>query len=117
VRKYVNKLVNHRQYGFVPGRTIHEVIDLMEAAKTICWDNGQLTHAQVLLLEFAKAYDSLDRDFLMDVLRAKGLPPKILAVIAVMHTNTSVKFMANGYISEQLQVTSGIRLKQSCTTS
>jgi len=36
LRKFVDRLVNRRQYGFVPGRTIHEVIDLLEAAKEVC---------------------------------------------------------------------------------
>jgi hypothetical protein len=85
------------------------VIDLLEAAKETCKNNQQLSRAQVLLLDFAEAYDSLDRMFLLAVLKAKGFPPKILAIIAAMHENTTVKFMANGYISEQLPVTSGIR--------
>jgi hypothetical protein len=109
VRKFVDKLVNTRQYGFVPGRNIHEVIDLLEAAKEVCRERGELSEAQVLLLDFAKAYDSLDRDFLMAVLKAKGFPPKILAIIQAIHVGTTVQFMANGYISEKMQVISGIR--------
>jgi hypothetical protein len=109
LRKFVDRLVNRRQYGFVPGRTIHEVIDLLEAAKEVCSKKGELTQAQVLLLDFAKAYDSLDRDFLMEVLAAKGIPPKTLAIIRAIHTKTTVQFMANGFISERLSVTSGVR--------
>jgi hypothetical protein len=50
------------------------VIDLFEAAKEICRGRGELSQAHVLLLDFAKAYDTLDRDFLLAVLQAKGFP-------------------------------------------
>jgi len=100
VRKFDDRLVNYRQCGFVPGRTIHEVTDLLEAAKEQCRSGGKLSCAQVLLLYFAKAYDSLDRAFLMAVLKAKGFPPKILAIIQAMHEHTTVQFMANGFTSE-----------------
>ncbi|KAE9270712.1 hypothetical protein PR003_g30735, partial [Phytophthora rubi] len=82
---------------------------MFEAAKEICRNNSELSDAQVLLLDFAKAYDSLDRDFLMAVLKAKGLPPKICKIIKSIHDKTSVQFMANGFLSEKMQVTSGIR--------
>jgi ribonuclease HI len=111
LRVFVDRLVNRRQYGFVPGRTIHEVRDLLETAQEVCTKNGELSQAQVLLLDFAKAYDSLDRDYLMEVLAAKGIPPRTLAIIRAIHTQTTVRFMANGFISEPLSVsvTSGIR--------
>ncbi|GMF21500.1 unnamed protein product [Phytophthora fragariaefolia] len=109
VRKFILKLVNRRQCGFVPGRTIHEVIDMLEAAKEICKENGELTEAQVLLLDFAKAYDSLDRDFLMTILNAKGFPPTRCNIIRATHTNTTVQFLANGHLSDKVVVTSGIR--------
>lgn len=109
VRKYIADLVNQRQCGFVPGRTIHEVIDLLEAAKETCKNEDKLSEAQVLLLDFAKAYDSLDRDFLLAILKAKGFPPKFCKFIKATHENTTVQFMANGQLSDKLQVTSGIR--------
>jgi hypothetical protein len=109
VRRYVDRLVNNRQCGFVPGRTIHEVIDLLEAAKERCKNGGDMSSAQVLMLDFAKAYDLLDREFLMAVLKAKGFPPKILAIIHAIHQNTTARFMANGVTSDRLRVTSGIR--------
>ncbi|GMF46368.1 unnamed protein product [Phytophthora fragariaefolia] len=109
VRRYIAELVHSTQFGFVPGRTIHEDIDLLEAAKEQCRRGGELTQAQVLLLDFAKAYDSLDRDFLMAVIKAKGFPPKFCRMIKVMHSGTTVQFMVNGALSEKVVVIGGIR--------
>lgn len=109
VRRHIARLVKETQYGFIPGRTIHEAIDLFEAAKEACSKGEQLEEAQVLLLDFAKAYDSLDRDFLLKVLEAKGFPPKFCRIVRAIHTNTTVRFMANGSLSRAVQVSSGIR--------
>ncbi|KAE8984135.1 hypothetical protein PR001_g23257 [Phytophthora rubi] len=109
VRKHISKLVHETQCGFVPGKTIHEVIDLFEAAKAVCREGKRLTKAQVLLLDFAKAYDSLDRDFLLTVLQKKGFPERFCKIVATIHAGTTVKFMANGQLSRALNITSGIR--------
>ncbi|KAE8910880.1 hypothetical protein PF005_g15599 [Phytophthora fragariae] len=109
VRRSIAELVHNTQFGFIPGRTIHEAIDLFEAAKERCKRGEDLAEAQVLLLDFAKAYDSLDRDFLFAVLKAKGFPAKFCRIIREIHHGTTVQFMANGSLSEKLKVTSGIR--------
>jgi len=109
VRRHITRLVSSRQCGFVPGRTIHEVVDLFEAAKAQCSSDEELSQAQVLMLDFAKAYDSLDRDFLLAMLAAKGFPPKFCHMIRTIHTGTIVKFLANGSVSGELKVTSEIR--------
>ncbi|KAE8997012.1 hypothetical protein PR001_g19701 [Phytophthora rubi] len=109
VRKHITKIVHSTQCGFVPGRTIHEAIDMLEAIKLRCREGKTLSKAQVLLLDFAKAYDSLDRAFLLEVLRRKGFPPKFCRLVEAIHTDTSVRFMANGELSRSVQVTRGIR--------
>ncbi|POM81527.1 Hypothetical protein PHPALM_488 [Phytophthora palmivora] len=109
VRNHISQLVHPTQFGFVPGKTIHEAIDLYEAAKILCGSRPELHGAEVLLLDFAKAYDSLNRSFLLEVLRAKGFPPKFCAMIYAIHEGTAVQFLANGSLSSAVPVTSGIR--------
>nr|CAI72277.1 reverse transcriptase precursor, putative [Phytophthora infestans] len=109
VRVHITKLVHTTQYSFIPGRTIHEAIDLLEASKLATKSMGEYERAQVLLLDFVKAYDSLDREFLHKVLEAKGFPSKFRAIVKATHENTTVKFMANGTLSRAIAVTSGIR--------
>jgi len=109
LRGHLAKLVHTTQFGFVPGRTIHEAIDLFEAAKLAVQEGKDLTDAQVVLLDFAKAYDSLNREFLFRVLRHRGFPPRFLNVVEAIHTGTTVRFMANGATSRKIPVTCGIR--------
>ncbi|KAG2804595.1 hypothetical protein PC118_g5662 [Phytophthora cactorum] len=106
VHKYIRKLVHATQFGL---RMIHDAINILEAAKKAAHNNETLSNAQVLLLDFAKAYDSLDRAYLFKILRAKGFPPLFIRAIQAMHQHTSVKFMANGTLSDSMSVISGIR--------
>lgn len=62
-----------------------------------------------LLLDFAKAYDSLDFKFLYAILRRHDYPDHFVQVIEKLHTGTSVRFVANGTRSHRLKVTRGIR--------
>ncbi|KAG3084880.1 hypothetical protein PI124_g13640 [Phytophthora idaei] len=109
VRQHIEKLVSKTQFGFILGRNIHHAIDLLEAAMAVASESEELTQAQALLLDFAKAYDSLDREFLFEVLAAKGFPPKFIAIVRAIHNRTTVKFMANGGLSRAMDVSSGIR--------
>ncbi|KAF1329563.1 reverse transcriptase, partial [Globisporangium splendens] len=54
-----------------------------------------MSRAIALLLDFAKAYDSLDRSFLAQALQHLGFPLKF--------------FIVNGFLSRKYNVTSGIR--------
>jgi hypothetical protein len=43
------------------------------------------------------------------MLAAKGFPPRICQIVRAIHTCTSVRFLANGNVSDELLVTTGIR--------
>lgn len=64
----LKNVVRDSHSEFVPGRSIHNTIDLALAKKLA--KSGRFSRdVLVLLLDFSKAYDSVDRDFLMEALR------------------------------------------------
>eukprot|EP00644_Phytophthora_capsici_P019374 jgi/Phyca11/51451/gw1.173.9.1 len=65
--------------------------------------------AGILLLDFAKAYDTVDRVFLLEVLRQYGFSEGFVALLERLHTNTVSHFLVNGELSAPLLVQSGIR--------
>ncbi|KAE8980381.1 hypothetical protein PR001_g24290 [Phytophthora rubi] len=65
--------------------------------------------ALALLLDFMKAYDSVDRDFLYDALTWLGFPLDYISAMRGLHGGTRVRFLANGYRSRWVEVTCGIR--------
>ncbi|KAE9004431.1 hypothetical protein PR003_g18561 [Phytophthora rubi] len=62
-------IIHPNQNGFVPFRTIHSTIDLFTAAQAAANADPTMEKALALLLDFCKAYDSVDRAFLYEVLR------------------------------------------------
>jgi hypothetical protein len=67
-------IVHPNQNGFVPLRSIHATIDLLTAAQTEARRNPDFAKALAVLLDFMKAYDSVDREFLYAVLLWLGFP-------------------------------------------
>ncbi|KAE8984448.1 hypothetical protein PR001_g23170 [Phytophthora rubi] len=101
--------IHPNQNGFVPGRTIHETLDLYEAAQRMVIADPDQHDATALLLDFKKAYDSLDRKYMIAVLRSKSYPEKFIRAVEATHEGTTVQFLANGTKSRKIEVTSGIR--------
>lgn len=66
----------------------------------------------VLLLDFRKAYDTVDREFLSETLRLFGFSEQFVDLICRIHSGTSASFVVNGNQSAVLPVRSGIR--QTC---
>jgi hypothetical protein len=100
-------LIAESQGGFVPGRNIHDVIDLFRGAQRHAEETNAGTVA--LLLDIKKAYDSLDREFLLECLTRCGLPQCFVRAIAAAHTDTTARFCVNGALSRPLEMTRGIR--------
>ncbi|KAE8970633.1 hypothetical protein PR002_g27059 [Phytophthora rubi] len=65
--------------------------------------------ALALLLDFRKAYDSVDREFLYEALLWLGFPVDYVTAMRGLHDGTRVRFLANGYRSRWVAVTCGIR--------
>jgi hypothetical protein len=104
--KKLSAIIHPHQNGFVPLRTIHTTLDLFAAAQREANLNPEFAAALALLLDFCKAYDSVDRKFMYAVLLWLGFPPAFVAALRAMHKGTRVRFLANGYRSP---VTCGIR--------
>lgn len=108
-RAKMQELIHPNQNGFVPTRTIHETLDLFTVAQIVATEDPSMKEALALLLDFRKAYDSVDRLFLYDVLKWLGFPATIVAAIRAIYEGTTVVFIANGSRSRRIHVTCGIR--------
>ena len=82
--------VHANHHGFVPFRDIHAVLDFYMAAQATVPHSPELRDAVVMLLGFAKAYDTLGRKFLYEVLSRHGYPPYVVELIRILHTEWSV---------------------------
>ena len=68
------------------------------------------SHVQVVcLLDFEKAYDRVQHNWLFACLEAAGLPKVFQAFLRTTLQGATIKIMANGTLSQPLPVTSGVR--------
>ena len=66
-----------------------------------------------LFVDLKKAYDSIPRAALWQVLKKLGVPPTMLSVIRSFHEGMVAKVRVNGELSEDILVKNGLR--QGCT--
>ena len=106
------------QQGFVHGRRMTKTVMvmmmmmMMMAQLTTATEQPNLTAEDsrcILLLDFRKAYDTVDRNFLYETLRIFGFNESFVDLIYRIHTRTTASFVVNGGRSAALPVRSGIR--------
>lgn len=95
------------QTGFVRGRSIKD-----NAMLTQLLIDRQLLRGEGLILaccDFHKAYDSLARPFLFDVLQAMGVPAFMRRWATLLYTDTCAAVLVNGALSASFPQASGVR--------
>ena len=106
------RLVGDSQQGFVRGRQMRKLVTMMLSQITSASDEVDLPASAsrvILLLDFRKAYDTVDREFLYAALRAFHFDDRFIHLIQRMHTGTTARFSVNGEQSDPIAVRSGIR--------
>ncbi|KAJ0398589.1 hypothetical protein P43SY_003195 [Pythium insidiosum] len=109
VRTRVSTMVCATQFGFVPRRDVHDAVDLFAVVQALVQQGSLPDTAVAVLLDFAKAYDTLSRRFLLRALHRYGFPTDSLAVIQQMHVGMAVRFQWQGRLSQRVGVRTGIR--------
>ncbi|CAI7852505.1 unnamed protein product [Closterium sp. NIES-54] len=107
MKTFMHHVISPEQYGFLLGRRLSDAValvaDIIDAAKN---DNEDW---YLLLVDFQKAFDSVSRDFLFQVLRGMGFPPRFVRWIEGMHESTTTKLLVIGWFGEGMDVVSGVR--------
>ncbi|CAI5463545.1 unnamed protein product [Closterium sp. Yama58-4] len=108
MKSVLHQVISPEQYGFIPGRRLSDAValvaDVIDAAK-----NGD-KYWYLLLVDFKKAFDSVSRDFLFDVLRRMGFPDRFVGWIEGLHENTTTKLLVNGWLGDGLEAVERERL-------
>jgi hypothetical protein len=59
-------------------------------------------------VDFSKAFDSIDRTVMWQILRAYGIPSKIVKAIRCLYDNSSSRVLVDNHLSEPFAVTTGV---------
>ncbi|XP_071694113.1 uncharacterized protein [Rutidosis leptorrhynchoides] len=107
LRRVIPSLVRHEQSAFLKGRFIldgalivNETIDFMKAKKV----NGLVFKA-----DFEKAFDSINWDFLLEVMKSMGFKEKWRKWIMACLKSASISVLVNGSPTKEFSLERGIR--------
>ena len=71
------------------------------------------TTLYLLFIDLCKAYDSIPREALWQVLRKYGIPPTLVNIIRSLHDGMKIEVTMDGATTPEIEVTNGLR--QGCT--
>ena len=101
-------IINPDQTGFLKNRYILENALTFNYVAEHSSNQPYSTHAAVLL-DFFKAFDSVSRNFLLDMLQAYNFGPYITNFIKLMHNNSTASLIINNHIGPTFSVDKGVR--------
>lgn len=101
------------QAGFRPGRSCTDHINTLRVI--VEQSNEWQAPVVLLFVDFERAFDSLDRNVMFDVLASFGIPPKLLGIIRSMYQGANCRVIHRGELGREFQVASGV--KQGCILS
>ena len=110
---YAPHLVHRDQAGFVPGRRLHDHVVLVQSLQHYCTIEDHDHYAT--FLDFSKAYDMVDQDFLFEVLGEFNFGPGFLAWVTLLYRAPWVQIIFGGRLGPKIRPTRGVR--QGCPLS
>ena len=111
-RSVQHHIIEPEQSGFMPARHIGENILLNQLLPLAL---GPSSTAVAVHLDFYKAYDTVNRDFLFAVLEALGVGAGFLRWVQLLLHDTGAYALVNGFLSSKYAYTAGVR--QGCPLS
>ena len=60
------------------------------------------------LIDFKKAFDSINRDYMFAILRHYGIPEETVLAIRLLYNNSRSAVIVNGNMSDVFEITTGV---------
>ena len=115
VQKVLGFPIQDTQQGFVHGRQMSKTVMMMMAhllSATHEPDRNSADSRAILSLDVRKAYDTVSRDFLFEVMRYFGFADSFITMIRNLHHNTTARFVVNRILSDPILILT--RIRQGC---
>ena len=109
----INSKLRQEQAGFRQNRGCMDHLFTLRNIIEQCtkWQNKLILN----FIDFQRAFDSITRDYIWDILRAYGVPTKIIKLIKIFYDNYKCSVLHNGQLSDWFTVQTGVR--QGCVIS
>ncbi|KAI8498644.1 hypothetical protein Bbelb_238460 [Branchiostoma belcheri] len=102
----VDPLLRRNQNGFRRGRsTISQILSIRRIIEEMRRCNKDLV---LLFVDFRRAFDSIDRNTMFEILHLYGIPPPIIEAIKSLYTNTTATVVTSDGETSPFEVTAGV---------
>jgi len=105
--KIIHKLVDTNQTGYVPGRQVTDNIRLLEEII----NNANIMNEKgfLITLDAQKAFDSIDHEYLIDLLKVYNFPDEYIRWIKVLYNNLNASVLVNGYTTIKFNIEQSVK--------
>ena len=107
IKYFIKKLISDTQKGFIKGRYIGECTRIMY--DLILATEANDIPGMIVLIDFEKAFDSIDTNFLIETLQFYGFGPSICQWVRTFYSNITSAVVNNGHISKSFEINRGVR--------
>jgi len=99
--------LSENQNGFRSGRSCMDTIFVLRRLMELSRDQQQ--QLLIAFIDFSKAYDSVLRGKLWDILKGYGIPDSFIFRVAGLHLSTAVQVRVGGVLGEEFLTRLGLR--------
>jgi len=103
----LHKLVDKTQTGYVPGRQVTDNNRLIEEIIDMAHDKNELYY--LVTLDARKAFDSVDHQYLLDILKLYNFPQEYIKWIRLLYCNLESSILVNGYLTEAFSIEQSVK--------
>ena len=104
---HLQAIISPEQTAFIPGRSLGENIQLLQLLPHLL--HSRRLSAYAVFCDFRKAYDTVDRSFLLQVMDRLGVGAGFLHWVRLLLTGTSSRALVNGHLSGPAAFQAGVR--------
>ena len=106
LRRILHTVIPNEQTGFVPNRSITENIIMLQDA--IHFSKRHHPSSIIVALDFAKAYDRVQWQVMIAILKRMGFGPKWLRTISTMYKERSARLSINDELTPHFPIQRGV---------
>jgi len=103
----LHKLVDKTQTGYVPGRQVTDNNRLIEEIIDMAHDKNELYY--LVTLDARKAFDSVDHQYLLDILKVYNFPQEYIKWISILYRNLESSVLVNGFLTDPFGIGQSVK--------